>query len=293
MSHFGSFFCSEYTQFAPANYLRICICTATYFVVVVNSSRVDGLKVVKTGSFLGGSSFAAEEPTKLHVVARATGKHIGTYEALPSFNFHIVNAFDFVEEGGGASVCLDICRYPDMEIFGAMTVDNMIRGPTHEETPKATLTRYTLRNIDSMDQKSSKPSKAEERTLSPKNCDLPYINDAFRGRGDYRFMYGVSHESGDWFSGVSKVDIQTGSSVAYGPPGCHLSEPVFVADPTADPADEDAGVVLLVEIDSSEPTQSSLVVLDAKSMSEMARCEVNCVVPFSFHGDFCFESAIG
>lgn len=261
---------------------------AKYFVVVANSSRVDGLRVLSEGSFLGGLSFVADEPTRLYVVNRSTGDHVATYEAEPSFFFHIANSFDVAEKDGDESVCIDICRYPDMAVFQAMGVDNMVRGPGDGSIPRNKLTRYVLKSIKSVSESSRKMlGKAVERVLSPKACDLPYINEAFRGRENYRYVYGISQgASGDWFSGVTKIDLETGADCTYAPAGCHLSEPIFVADPTVSAADEDTGVLLLVEIDSSNPTRSALVVLDAKSMSEVARCESDRVIPFSFHGSF-------
>jgi len=65
--------------------------------------------------------------------------------------------------------------------------------------------------------------------------------------------------------------------------GCYPGEPVFVRRP--DGSDEDDGVVLSVVLDATAG-RSFLLVLDAASMSELARAEAPHHIPFGFHGQF-------
>jgi carotenoid cleavage dioxygenase-like enzyme len=58
---------------------------------------------------------------------------------------------------------------------------------------------------------------------------------------------------------------------------------VFVADPGAD--GEDEGVLLSIVLDGRKGN-SFLVVLDARSLEELARAEVPHHIPFGFHGQF-------
>jgi carotenoid cleavage dioxygenase-like enzyme len=58
---------------------------------------------------------------------------------------------------------------------------------------------------------------------------------------------------------------------------------VFVAAPEA--GDEDEGVLLSVVLDN-RTGNSFLLVLDARSLDEMARAEVPHHIPFGFHGQF-------
>lgn len=53
--------------------------------------------------------------------------------------------------------------------------------------------------------------------------------------------------------------------------------------------DEDDGVVMFIELDvRGQHPKSALVVLDARTMTEIARSETpdRKVVPFGFHGNF-------
>jgi carotenoid cleavage dioxygenase-like enzyme len=73
--------------------------------------------------------------------------------------------------------------------------------------------------------------------------------------------------------------------------GRYASEPLFVPDPTAESGieEEDSGVLMFVELDvTREEPKSALVVLDARTLQEVARCETSAgtVVPFTFHGTF-------
>ena len=58
---------------------------------------------------------------------------------------------------------------------------------------------------------------------------------------------------------------------------------MFVAEPGAE--DEDDGVLLSVVLDA-ERGGSSLLVLDARDLSELARAEAPHHIPFGFHGQY-------
>ena len=60
-------------------------------------------------------------------------------------------------------------------------------------------------------------------------------------------------------------------------------EPVFV--PAPDAAGEDDGIVLSVALDADQG-RSTLLVIDARSFTELARAQVPHAIPFGFHGQF-------
>lgn len=62
-----------------------------------------------------------------------------------------------------------------------------------------------------------------------------------------------------------------------------MGEPIFVEDPEGDV--EDAGVILTVALDTAAKN-SFLAVIDAKTMTEVARATVPQPVPFGFHGAY-------
>jgi carotenoid cleavage dioxygenase-like enzyme len=80
-----------------------------------------------------------------------------------------------------------------------------------------------------------------------------------------------------------KADVVERRSTVWADADCFPGEPVFVAAPRA--ADEDAGVLLSVVLDARRGN-SFLLVLDARSLEELARAEVPHHIPFGFHGQF-------
>ena len=89
-----------------------------------------------------------------------------------------------------------------------------------------------------------------------------------------------------WLDRIVKADLERGDSAVWMQEGCYPGEPVFVAAPGAQREDE--GVLLSVVLDAGEGS-SSLLVLDAATLSEIARAAVPHHIPFGFHGQFARE----
>ena len=83
----------------------------------------------------------------------------------------------------------------------------------------------------------------------------------------------------------SKVDISTRDALVWQEAGCYPGEPVFVPAPASVSAEEDAGLILSVVLDARQK-HSFLLVLDARSFTELARSAVPHHIPFGFHGSF-------
>ena len=97
-------------------------------------------------------------------------------------------------------------------------------------------------------------------------------------------MYGAGNQrSGDFIDNIVKVNVQTGEAVTWFEDGCYPGEPVFVASPDSNA--EDQGVLLSVVLDVNSH-RSFLLVLNAASLTELARAEAPHHVPFGFHGNY-------
>lgn len=94
----------------------------------------------------------------------------------------------------------------------------------------------------------------------------------------------------DFVDQLVKVDLQTGAQVAewhdWSNPNGHwfVNEPVFIGNP--DGTNEDDGVLTCVVYDSAADA-SSLLILDAKDLKELARVHLGVKVQAHFHGKFC------
>jgi carotenoid cleavage dioxygenase-like enzyme len=86
-----------------------------------------------------------------------------------------------------------------------------------------------------------------------------------------------------WLGSIVKGDVVARTSAVWAEDGCYPGEPVFVGRPSA--SDEDDGVLLSVVLDARSE-RSFLLVLDARSLEELARAEVPHHIPFGFHGQY-------
>jgi beta,beta-carotene 9',10'-dioxygenase len=227
--------------------------------------RANPLKMALAGKpFIENYVWRPEEGTKFQVVDRETGALRGTYETEAFFCFHHVNAF---ERGG--ELVVDLIAYDDPSIIDALYLD--------ADGPRGTLPSTELRRyvIDLEGGGVSFEKLAE-------NVELPRIDYGRRNTRPYRYVY-CSRSAEGWFDQLVKVDVEGGSEAVWSAPGCHPGEPIFVREPGTD--DEDAGVVLLVVLDTAAG-RSFLLVLDARSFEELARAEAPHHIPFGFHGQF-------
>lgn len=209
--------------------------------------------------------------TRFHVVERATGRAVGSYEADPFFAFHHVNAFE-----DGDDLVVDLVGYDDASIIDAFYV-NRLEDATNE-LPVGTLRRFRL-------PVSGRKRPVVAQTLSPTCIELPSVDYARMSmRADLRYVYGVGlHDRQGFYDQLVKVDLADGSTRTWHEPGHYPGEGVFVGRPgrTA----EDDGVVLSVVLDAAAGT-SFLLVLDARTFTEVARAELPHPVLFGYHGQF-------
>jgi torulene dioxygenase len=144
------------------------------------------------------------------------------------------------------------------------------------------MVRYKLSGIGEAKRKGV--GKAEKIMSIPKRQagDLPTMNPRFRMR-ESRYVYSVLNRGlSTFFDGLSKVDMKTGEVRYWDNPKGHTpGEAIFVPNPEGE--EEDDGVLLSVVLDGFRKT-SYLVCLDARTMAELGRADVQCVVGFGFHG---------
>ncbi len=98
----------------------------------------------------------------------------------------------------------------------------------------------------------------------------------------YRYVWGVDAAAG-WIDWIVKADLEAHTTDTWLEDGCSPGEPVFVAEPDAQGVDE--GALLSVVFDSRRET-SFLLVLDARSLDELARAEAPHHIPYGFHAQF-------
>ncbi|WP_437535027.1 carotenoid oxygenase family protein [Sorangium sp. So ce726] len=209
-----------------------------------------------------------EEGTRLVVIDRGTGRVV-EYETDPMFVFHTVNAF----ERDGATV-LDLLAYPDAGIMYALRVERMV-----DKLPdlRPSLLRLVMR---------PGRARAHVEKLSDVGFEFPSTNYRRVSGSDYGFAWGASdgpHTDRKYPSSIVKVDLRDGKSSAFSDGEHVYGEPVFVARPGA--SNEDDGVLLSVGTSQRAET-SAMAIIDARTMTLVAKAAVPQAIPLGFHGSF-------
>jgi carotenoid cleavage dioxygenase-like enzyme len=221
--------------------------------------------------FIENYQWKPRRPTRFWLIDRETGALAGRYESDPFFAFHHVNAFERDGE-----VLVDIVGYDDASIVSHYYFNRL-------NAPEARLSHGTLRRY----RVQPGHKRITWERLSDTCIELPRTDyERYNLRGDYRSVYGIglrADQPGGFYNQLVKIDAQTGQTITWYAEGHYPGEPVFVARPggTAD----DDGVLLSVVLDALAGS-SYLLVLDARSLHEVARATLPQAVMFGFHGHF-------
>lgn len=292
--------------------------TENYYILSESPLSISVLQLLKP-VFMGNSlrksmNFYKKQNTKFRIICRKTGKELTTnYFAPDFFNFHYMNCF----ESNGCLI-LDVCATDD-NIIDVLDMTNLQR---KRDDPKRILTiveprRYVLPidNLDSVNVNEELLANVPEAKISREDflasasavklsngdvfvkgvvisdtfMELPRINYRFNTK-PYKYAYGarISDYKKNLFDldGINKINVQTGEEKIWQDEDYFTSEPVFVERP--DSTAEDDGAVITILLHKSDPRKLALLVLDAVTLTEMARVKFvaeGTVTP-TFHGQF-------
>jgi beta,beta-carotene 9',10'-dioxygenase len=209
--------------------------------------------------------------TRFHVFDRTTGSHLRTVTTQAFFAFHHVNAFDLNGE-----LVVDLVGYDDASVIDAFYL-NRLEDPD-VAIPRGTLRRYRI-------PLAATREEVRSEVLCETALELPTMDyGRMNTSADHRYVYGVGlHAERGFYDQLVKIDISTRSSTTWRAPDSYPGEGVFVRRPGA--SDEDDGVVLSVVLDAVRGI-SYLLVLDARTFTEVARAELPHPVLFGYHGQF-------
>lgn len=243
--------------------------TDRYAIVSEHPFVVNPIRIPFSGKpFIENFRWEPERGVIFTAIDRRTGKVAGRWSGAANFCFHHVNAWD--EDDGG--IVVDFCAFPDAEIVDALALGARRSGAP---APDATLCRVRL--VPGED-------AAREVPMGAAPLELPRIDDR-RKRKPYRYVWGVGSggPAAEFLDRLRVIDVDEGRVAEWHEPGTFPGEPVFVRRPGG--TDEGDGVVLSVVLEPGRGG-SSLLVLDARTLTEVARAEVPQHVPFGFHGGF-------
>jgi torulene dioxygenase len=189
-----------------------------------------------------------------------------------------------------------LTAYDDHSILYTLNLDNMRFPLEYPRASKGSPKRFLLAKVSSIPKGAIAPAQTVFYCAKTKAVELPTVHPAKYYR-KYRYCYGISIGGGPEVilsDEILKLDMDhpdvespeihaNGSGQVWREEGCVPGEPIFVPRPGG--TEEDDGIVLTIVLDSTL-LQSKLVILDAKTMKEIARAEMKTVFPIGFHGTF-------
>ncbi|XP_078389153.1 carotenoid-cleaving dioxygenase, mitochondrial isoform X2 [Cetorhinus maximus] len=283
-----------------------------YIIFVEQPLKIDVLKIL-TSKFRGKSFNSAinwepERNTIIHVANKHTGEMIPFKYYTKAFSiFHHINAF---EDNG--FIVLDLCCFDDGNFVKIINLQNLRQtGEALDEIyntlPKGFPHRFVLplninsntsidQNLNTLTYSSAVVFKKADGKiwcefedlhdsvlLDEGGMEFPQINYAKYNTKKYKFFYGCGANE-IMVDSLIKMDVETKKFKTWKEKGYYPSEPVFVPSPNS--VDEDDGIILSVVVSPNPNKSSLLLVLDAKTFTEMGRAEVAVRIPFGFHGVF-------
>ncbi len=253
---------------ASPGYLHSFGLTKRYVVIVTQPWNFNLSKFLgpDRGPIITNYEWHPELPSQIILIDRKRGGVAKTFDTDPFFAFHHINAYD--RDG---RVVIDVCAHKDAGSINALYLKKIRK---NNNVPQARYRRFEV---------NPSTGKLTKRDLIEAFIELPQKNyDEVNGR-HYRYAYGVGLKGrgSGFIDQLVKADVKKGESKIWRERGVYPGEPIFVPRPHA--RSEDDGVVMSVVLDGRRRA-SALVVLDAKSMQEIARASVPHHIPFGFHG---------
>uniref|UniRef100_A0AAX7V7M4 Retinoid isomerohydrolase RPE65 n=1 Tax=Astatotilapia calliptera TaxID=8154 RepID=A0AAX7V7M4_ASTCA len=283
--------------------------TDNYFVFVEQPVKINLLKFLSAWSFRGATYMDCFEPNASMGVGRSvlecwSYKHLHKFRTSAFNLFHHINAYE--DEG---FIVVDLCAWKGHEfVYNYLYLANVKE--EWEEVKKAAarapqpeVRRYVLpldihredrgKNLVSLSYTTATAVLHSDGTIwlepevlfsGPRQAfEFPQINYSKCCGKKYSFAYGLglNHFIPDR---IVKLNVQTKETWVWQEEDSYPSEPLFVPSPGA--TEEDDGVLLSIVVKPGAQRPGSLLVLDARNLTELARAEVNTIIPITLHGTY-------
>ncbi|KAI0566022.1 Carotenoid oxygenase [Gracilaria domingensis] len=256
-------------------YIHSFAVTDSYVIMILWPAKMHPLKILFHQNFMAGLEYAEDEPTIFYVISRSENRVVAKYRSESFFCFHQLNAYEEKD-----SIVIDLSWWSNVDLLEKATADVMFGEPTFLDNAPARIVLSGLQDaVFSYPQESTSVSLDK---LSDRALEMPCVNPKFL-RKDYTYAYGLtepSAESENMYE-VIKLDVKTGKNWVWGRKDTVACEPLFVPDPLG--VNEDDGCLLTILSNKNED-EASMVVLNARNMTEIARATVPILMPGGFHG---------
>ncbi|KAL2088540.1 hypothetical protein ACEWY4_015439 [Coilia grayii] len=278
--------------------------TDNYFVFVEQPYKLDILKMAT--AYMRGVNWAScmkfhpDENTLIHLIDRKTKKELVTkYYTDAMIVYHHVNAF---EDDG--HVVFDVIAYDDNSLYDMFYLDELKQrsenpGSSKKAYSSPSYKRFVLPLTDKESEVGANLVKLKYTAASAvkeadgkllcrpevlcKGVELPQINYDYNGK-KHKFVYMTGVEMSAVATKIIKLDVETKKTEEWTAENCWPSEAIFIASPNA--TEEDDGVLLMSVINTVPGEHGFLLVLDAKTLKEIARAHVKAELHMDMHGHF-------
>lgn len=278
-------------------YIHSLFLTEHHVILCVWNSHITwaGLSVLYHRNVLDAiGPFDPKAKATWFVVDRKHGKGlVATYESLPFFAFHSINAWEEPSpfDPTKTDIIAELSMFENSDVIHRFYYDNIISSKAPEQyMGKKRMSclpmqaQFRLASIESA-VASGTPLPAELLFQADKfnSMELPTINPAYLTKR-HRYSYGCADRlKSSFMDGIVKFDNVTQKSIFWEEEGHTPGEAIFVADPNG--TGEDDGVLLTVVLDGYVE-KSYLLVLNAKDLKEVGRAEMEGPMSFGFHGAY-------
>ncbi len=243
--------------------------TKNYIILTEIPFKINPITLLLTNKpFIKNFVWKPKDGTIFTVINRHNGTIVGRFKGEPFFTFHHVNAFE-----DNNNIIIDLIAYDDASIIDTLSFEHIFNQTNTSSINKSVLKRFTI----NPNQKS-----IVSTIISSTHIEMPQINYTHYNMKPYHYVYALTSIN-DHKSDLIKIDVTNGKSIKWKEKNCSASEPIFVAHPQA--TTEDDGVIISVILNFHEQ-RSFLLILDAKTFTEIGRATVPHHIPFNLHGAF-------
>ncbi|OQV06339.1 hypothetical protein CLAIMM_10918 isoform 2 [Cladophialophora immunda] len=277
-----------HSLFLTENYVILCVWNSFY--------KAGGASILWNRNLLDAMAWDGKRPTTWFVVDKRSPEEggkgvIARYVSDAFYSFHTINAYEEPSktQQGAVDIVCDLAAYENMDVLHHFYLDNLMSdhpqahacADSLSSSSRPSYRRYRLPVIPSTPKPGHSRADLEYASTKVDAFELPTINPKMVTR-KHRYMYGITDTGKSTFvDGLVKYDAETHATTRWSVHGQSPGEPIFVGDPQS--KDEDGGVLLSVVLDGAGG-KSYLLVLDAKTMTEVGRAHVDGVIGFGFHG---------
>jgi carotenoid cleavage dioxygenase-like enzyme len=182
---------------------------------------------------------------------------------------HSVNAYEKNNE-----LILDLICHENGNPYDTLYLKNLLSEQPIFHNP--TLRRFII----------DVPTKrCQMMTIANDIVEFPRINYLQRNGLAYNFAYTALMMNGEksFLNAIQKINVNTGKAHYWCQPDYYVGEAIFVRKPNI--AAEDDGIVLFITFNKIKQF-SSLIILDAKTMHQLAEIFLPFHLPCGLHGNF-------